>query len=135
MKSCNISIWNNTWSDQYDFTPNKGSPNYKFVDEEGSNFIDSFKTVTHNIMMVQAQSQDPALDLNMIDLNFEEEEQVPLIPVTTGNIQKAAQCHAFILFHSSDGDTVHQIYEYLYHNYFKGKRNEYWIKGKTNFIF
>lgn len=131
MASCNISIWNNTWSDQFDFTPNKdGGPNFKFIDEDGDGFIDSFKAVTQNIMIIQAQKQDPTLDLSNIDLNFED-EQVPLIPITTGNIAKPAKCHAFVLFLASDGETVYQIYEYLYFTYFKNKRDQYWLKGKV----
>lgn len=84
MKNCNMSIWNNTWSDQFDFTVNKSSSNYKLIDEDGDHFIDSFKTVTQNIMLVQAHNQDPTLDLTQIDLNFEKEEVAPLIPITTG---------------------------------------------------
>jgi hypothetical protein len=133
MSSCNISIWNNTWSDQFDFTPNKiGGSNFKFIDDDADGFIDSFKTITQNVMIIQAQQQDPTLDLSQIDLNFNE-EQVPLIPITTGNIPKPAKCHAFVLFLASDGETVYQIYEYLYFAYFKGKRDQYWLKG--NFIF
>jgi len=130
MNAWNLSIWNNTWADQYDFTPSSEKPNFKLVDEDGNNFIDSFKTLTHNIMLIQAQQQDPSLDISQINLNFEDENETPLIPITTGNIQKEAQSQSFILFHSSDGDTIHQIYRYFYITYFKGKRNEYWLKGK-----
>lgn len=128
MDNCNISVWNNTWSDQFDFTPNKGNPNYKFMDSDGTNFIDSFKTITHTIMAIQAASMDPSIDLSTISLNFDDENEAPLIPITTGNLPKPAQCHAFILFHASDFETVHQIYEYLFHTYFKGRREEYWLK-------
>ena len=130
MESCNLSIWNNTWADQFDFTPKSSGSNFQLVDEEGEHFIDSFKTVTQNIMIIQAQQMDSSLDLTQIDLNFEEESNLPLIPITTGNLPKEAQFHALVLFHSSDGDTVRQIYEYLYGTYFKGKRDKYWLKGK-----
>ena len=84
MKNWNISIWNNTWSDQFDFTVNRNNCNFKLIDEDGDHFIDSFKTVTQNIMLVQAQQQDPTLDLTQIDLNFEKDEMAPLVPITTG---------------------------------------------------
>lgn len=132
MEQWNISYWNNTWSDQFDFTENKRGGNFKLMDEDADNFIESFKSITHNIMLVQAQQADPTLDLSQIDLNFED-GLAPLIPITTGNIDKPATSHAFVLFLSSDADTVHQIYEYLYAKYFKGKRNEYWLKGNNLF--
>mmetsp|Transcript_19101 Transcript_19101/g.18732 ORF Transcript_19101/g.18732 Transcript_19101/m.18732 type:complete len:197 (-) Transcript_19101:25-615(-) len=98
------------------------------MDEDGDHFIDSFKTVTHNIMLLQAQHLNPDLDLSQIDLNFEEKDQTPLVPITTGNLAKEAESHAFILFLSSDGETIYEIYKYFYHTYFKGKRDKYWLK-------
>jgi hypothetical protein len=97
------------------------------VDEDAYDFIDSFQTVTQNIMLVQAQMSDPTLDLSQINLQIPSE--VPLIPITTGNIDKDADYHAFILFLGSDAGTVHQIYSFLYSKYFQNRRSEYWIKG------
>eukprot|EP00343_Euplotes_focardii_P000384 CAMPEP_0205801106 /NCGR_PEP_ID=MMETSP0205-20121125/2984_1 /ASSEMBLY_ACC=CAM_ASM_000278 /TAXON_ID=36767 /ORGANISM="Euplotes focardii, Strain TN1" /LENGTH=204 /DNA_ID=CAMNT_0053065301 /DNA_START=539 /DNA_END=1150 /DNA_ORIENTATION=- len=128
MDNCKLSIWNNTWADQFDFTPKSSGKNYKLIDEDGNHFIDSFKTVTQNIMLLQAQQINPSLDVSQIDLNFEDENAVPLIPITTGTIEREAQCHALVLFLSSDGDTIHQIYEYLFVTYLKGKRDKYWLK-------
>lgn len=92
MDKCKMSIWNNAWSDQFDFTPGQKS-NFELVDSDSSNFIDTFKTVTHNIMLIQAQSLDPTIDTSQIDLSFGELDLAPIIPITTGNIVKEAQCH------------------------------------------
>ena len=134
MDKWKISIWNNTWTDQYDFTANSNKTNFQLIDEEAENFIESFDAITKNVMLVQAQQVDPTIDQSQIDFIIEEEMQVPLIPITTGSLPKEAQYQAFVLFLDSDSSTVHQIYSFLYFEYFRGKRDQYWIKGKPKFI-
>ena len=57
-----------------------------------------------------------------------DEETAPLIPITTGNIDKPSVCEIFMLFLSSDSDTVIEIYSDLYSEFFKNNREEYWVR-------
>eukprot|EP00345_Euplotes_harpa_P004244 CAMPEP_0168317770 /NCGR_PEP_ID=MMETSP0213-20121227/86_1 /TAXON_ID=151035 /ORGANISM="Euplotes harpa, Strain FSP1.4" /LENGTH=226 /DNA_ID=CAMNT_0008318719 /DNA_START=613 /DNA_END=1293 /DNA_ORIENTATION=- len=128
MNNCKISIWNNTWSDQFDFTVNKSKCNFSLIDDDAYDFIDSYKTTVKHVMQVQAKEVNSLLDVSDIKINVGEEEQLPVVPITTGNIAKPARVNIFALFHASDSDTVHKIYHNLYKTYFKGRRDEYWLK-------
>ena len=70
------------------------------------------------------------IEISDVNIQLEEDSQLPIIPITTGSLQKEANFNVFVLFHASDSDIVHQIYHYFYKTYLKGRRNEYWLKCK-----
>ena len=128
MSNCKISLWNNTWTDQFDFTVNKNKCNFTLMDDEADNFIESFSTITKNIMKVKAKELSSMIDVSDVNIQLEEDNMLPVIPITTGSLNKPANYNVFLLFLASDSNIVHAIYHYFYQNYLKGKRNERWLK-------
>ena len=99
------------------------------MDDEADNFIESFSTITKNIMKVKAKELSSMIDVSDVNIQLEEDNMLPVIPITTGSLNKPANYNVLLLlFLASDSNIVHAIYHYFYQNYLKGKRNECWLK-------
>ena len=56
MESAKLSVWNNNWSEVYDFTPKQRGKNYSLFEEKVDLFIPTFEEVEDDIMRAQTGS-------------------------------------------------------------------------------
>jgi len=80
MAAASLNLWNNNWSEIYDFTPS-GSLNYSLPVDSGNNFIPTFEELEDDIMRARSGVVDP----NEITFEFGPAPQEKVIPVTSGN--------------------------------------------------
>ena len=94
MKAANLSVWNNNWSEVYDFTPKTRGKNWSLLPEKVDYFIPTFEEVEDDIMRAQTGS----MSLSQIQVEFEPSPVDNVIPVTFGNVEKEYGVSVFVVF-------------------------------------
>ncbi len=108
MSQAGINLWNNNWSELYDFTPG-ASPNFKLIENSGQNYMPNYQDVEDDVMRAQSGIIDP----DAIEIKFEAEQEENLIPVTSGNLKREYGVTVFVVFPSSYGQQVTQLFQII----------------------
>ena len=98
MVRAGLSIWNNNWSELYDFTPKKSQSNFSLQPENVDNFMMSVEEVKRKL-------KDPSTDMinhNEIDVCFDSSTRKVCIPQSSGNLNKPYSHTVFLLFQAKD---------------------------------
>ncbi len=96
MESAKLSVWNNNWSEVYDFTPKQRGKNYSLFNEKIDLFIPTFEEVEDDIM----RAQTGTMSLSQIQLEFEPSHVDTVIPLTFGNVERDYGVSVFVVFKS-----------------------------------
>ena len=96
MKASKLSVWNNKWNEVFDFTPNAKKKNYSIFTDISPNFVSTLQQMqsiiknVENTRKVKIENLKDIKDedLDLIQLDFEVEEQVDCIPFTLGALDK-----------------------------------------------
>jgi len=60
MAAASLNLWNNNWSEIYDFTPAPNSLNYSLPIDSGNDFIPTFEELEDDIMRARSGMIDPS---------------------------------------------------------------------------
>jgi len=123
-ESAGLCVWNNRWSNLFDFTPEKMS-NFEVVDSDGDHISQHFEQ-----LHLHRNGNDPNNDIDVKDIILMESEGETnhlLLPVTTGEVLKNPSYQILILFNARDLKPILKIYVDLLEKY-THQREKYWVK-------
>ena len=123
-----LSIWNNQWYKQFDFTPNKKQSNFELIQGYGSKILSKFD------MTDSLKTKERKDEVDVSDIVFgAEDEKVPTIPVTMGESLKLAENNILLLFKHSDYLQIVKFYQNIYSEYLKSG-DKYWLKDTREIV-
>ena len=101
-----LSIWNNQWYKQFDFTPNKKQSNFELIQGYGSKILSKFD------MTDSIKTKERKDEVDVSDIVFgAEDEKLPTIPVTMGESLKLAENNILLLFKHSEYLQILKFYQ------------------------
>jgi hypothetical protein len=123
LSSAGLNIWNNRWTNHFDFTPSENSTNYKLSELDGTHISQHF---SNNDQTILPNSCVPDINMNDILLSMEEEFNFS-IPFTTGKIEKKSVDQILLLFSKKSEHSVLQFLRDLDEG-FTCDRSQYWVE-------